>query len=135
MVLNIRDIIVMILYLNDFVSRHVLFWEHKMFFTMSSFQMSSISSHPIFIYLSHDLFAIDIAIDGPIDKLHNGTIKPTNPVFLTDSIDPLSQSTRVHTSSTCLNDYHCYNALVSLHQLILFTRLLLTFLSKRGKRL
>ncbi|GFZ16754.1 hypothetical protein Acr_26g0000240 [Actinidia rufa] len=54
------------------VSRHVVFWEHKMFSSLSSFQMSSSSTPPYLTDPSIDLFPedVDVPADPPDDTLH-----------------------------------------------------------------
>ncbi|GFS46412.1 hypothetical protein Acr_00g0102120 [Actinidia rufa] len=54
------------------VSRHVVFWEHKMFSSLSSFQMSSSSTPPYLTDPSIDLFPedVDVPVDLPNDTIH-----------------------------------------------------------------
>ncbi|GFY82953.1 hypothetical protein Acr_02g0011930 [Actinidia rufa] len=114
------------------VSRHVVFWEHKMFSSLSSFQMSSSSTPPYLTDPSIDLFPedVDVPADPPDDTLHvapppivypveSSSIDPAPPVLppipLPSDI-PVRRSTRVREVPSYLRDYHCFSTVLAQHE-------------------
>ncbi|KAA8517060.1 hypothetical protein F0562_017122 [Nyssa sinensis] len=108
------------------ISRHVEFWEHKMFTSISPFPQSSISYAPIFTDPSIALFPDSSA------EMPSSSDVPSSPVSESsdtsaDTLDPsttsepiqvpaLRQSTRVRAHPSHLQDFHCYYALATLHE-------------------
>ncbi|PSS08272.1 Endonuclease, partial [Actinidia chinensis var. chinensis] len=114
------------------VSRHVVFWEHKMFSSLSSFQMSSSSTPPYLTDPSIDLFPedVDVPADPPDDTLHvapppivypveSSSTDPAPPVLppvpLPSDI-PVRRSTRVREVPSYLRDYHCFSTVLAQYE-------------------
>ena len=84
-----------------------------MFSSLTSFDLPSVSSSPLFTDSSLELFPHDSDTD-------TSTSPPTDADVSDDPspIDdhPLRRSTRVSVPPSHLQDYHCYYALASLHE-------------------
>ncbi|GKV53176.1 hypothetical protein SLEP1_g59714, partial [Rubroshorea leprosula] len=119
------------------VSRHVVFWEHTMFSSLSNFKVSSSHQPPFFTNPSIELFPSD-SNAGTSDELYNAsphaptsfveddllagnaldhfepssTSSSTNELVVTSSSHP----TRVRKPPNYLRDYHCFPAITSLHE-------------------
>ena len=101
------------------ISRHVTFWEHRMFSSLSSFHESLSSSHPFFTDPSIDLFP---TLDSPPDTTPC-LLRIREPTQL-DHISALPdlpsapleepESARVREIPSHLKDYHCFSTIMSL---------------------
>ena len=120
------------------VSRHVVFWEHKMFSSMSKFHLSSDGTPLLFTNPSIDLFpdSTDTSLlpDTPhpsaspspssssIDTLTESStlLSPELPAPTAGSAPvpdpPLRQSNRVKTPSVLLRDYVAFSTILSHHE-------------------
>ena len=108
------------------ISRHVIFWEHKMFSSLSPFHLSPHSSPPYFTDSSIDLFPDDVDTASP--EFHatiplEVPVSPADPApvdapasFPTSTNQSLRWSTRVRNIPTHLRDYHCFSAILSHHE-------------------
>ncbi|GKU98443.1 hypothetical protein SLEP1_g11451 [Rubroshorea leprosula] len=119
------------------VSRHVVFWEHTMFSSLSNFKVSSSHQPPFFTNPSIKLFPSD-SNAGTSDELYNASphaptsfVEDDLPVGnASDNFEPSSTSsstnelvvpssshpTRVRKPPNYLRDYHCFPAVTSLHE-------------------
>ncbi|GLT64262.1 hypothetical protein SLA2020_367660 [Shorea laevis] len=108
------------------ISRHVTFWEHRLFSDMESFPPSPPCSSPIFTDVSFNLLPESTNLDAgmtssPDDCLTDGSDAPDPPVdpSTTPPEPELSsprRSTRVKALPSHLHDYHCYSAIATLHE-------------------
>lgn len=123
------------------ISRHVVFWEHKMFSSLSGFHLSKTES-PYFTNLGLPLFpeAIETPMEVPSTTLEENSLSAEES-FLDAPIDFQSASSELenssnagHTSSASstmptvrrssrvshqpayLQDYHCYSAIATVHE-------------------
>ncbi|KAL5762227.1 hypothetical protein ACOSP7_018491 [Xanthoceras sorbifolium] len=110
------------------ISRHVVFWEHKMFSTMSKFHVSHNASLNFFIDPTIPLFPDDINPDTshetqtsasdctlPTPELSEPLADPV-PESSHHSVPHVRQSNRVRTPSVKLRDFHCFSTIISLHE-------------------
>ena len=106
------------------VSRHVVFWEHKMFSSLSQFKSISSTSTPLFTDPSVDLFPDDINA-GSSSGLTDPSEIPIIPDELTSPADPVPDAppphspgrvTRVRNPPSYLRDYHCFSTMLSHHE-------------------
>ena len=103
------------------ISRHVTFWEHRMFSSLSSFHESLSSSHPFVTDPSIDLFpSLDstpclLPIPEPTQSDHISALPdlPSAPLEEPEST-PIRRSTRVREIPSHLKDYHCFSTIMSL---------------------
>lgn len=112
------------------VSRHVVFWEHKMFSSLSSFQVSPSSAPPYISDPTIDLFPEDVDVPGvsPDDTIHDtppmttyplesSSADPAPPVAPSDLEDfPVRRSTRVREAPIHLRDYHCFSTVLAQYE-------------------
>ncbi|RVW43495.1 Retrovirus-related Pol polyprotein from transposon RE1 [Vitis vinifera] len=133
-----RGIGVMILSLIVFVSRNVVFWEHRLFVELSHFRSSLTNSSVLEIFpdeslvpstntfdppldFSPDIFdasprqVADEQIDDELPHFEPGSPAPALPEDPPQDIPP-RHSTRVRSIPPHLLDYHCYTALATLHE-------------------
>ena len=98
------------------ISRHVVFWEHKPFTTLSSLNITPQTTTSFFTNPSVDLFPPENLIpettspDDPCENVDHTTTDSTT------TTEPLRRSTRVSEPSTRLKNYHCYFALATIHE-------------------
>ena len=117
------------------ISRHVVFWEHKMFSTLSAFQISR-SESPYFTDGGVDLFpdANDSSIQDSSNTLAEAFASSTEDentpstcsshVSLqqvdsneeNDTTLTLRRSSRVSQQPSHLQDYHCYSVVAAIHE-------------------
>ena len=105
------------------VSRHVQFWEHKFFTSMSPFPNTSSSLSSIFFYSSIDIsFDSDVGVDSSLSD-HSAPVPSESgtspdPVITPDSTPTpdIRRTTRVRAPPSHLNDFHCFSAIATLHE-------------------
>ena len=117
------------------ISRHVVFWEHKMFSTLSAFQTSR-SESPYFTDGGVDLFPD--ASDSPVQDSDNALVESfasspeeendpstcSSHVSLqqvdsneeNDTTLTLRRSSQVSRQPSHLQDYHCYSVVAAIHE-------------------
>uniref|UniRef100_A0A2N9G7D2 Integrase catalytic domain-containing protein n=1 Tax=Fagus sylvatica TaxID=28930 RepID=A0A2N9G7D2_FAGSY len=93
------------------ISRHVVFWEHTMFNSLSKFTTCSTPS--FFTNPSLPLFPISPA-DSPTSPQEPAP--PVDPVTDQPPLLPLRRSDRVRAPPAHLRDYSCFSAVLSLHE-------------------
>jgi hypothetical protein len=99
------------------ISRHVIFWEHKMFSSLSKFHVSSPSSPAFFHDSNIDLFPTEIDPSPSPTVNPEASSPPDGPATAPPAEDPpLRRSTRVSTLPTHLRDYHCFSTIMSHHE-------------------
>ncbi|XP_010263725.1 PREDICTED: uncharacterized protein LOC104601921 [Nelumbo nucifera] len=123
------------------ISRHVTFWEHKIFSSLSPFRVTTTSSH-FFTDPTISLFPDDLPA-GPTTSSSNSSnstaqhatspdastlamdppsLPSSEPLIPPDEFDPahsdvsLCHSGRVTKPSILLCDFHCYSTIVSLYE-------------------
>jgi hypothetical protein len=119
MALNIKDIVVMILFPNGSASRDM-----SPFSSMESFPFSPSSSSPIFTNVSFDLLPdttdLDVGMTSSLDDIPtvnpNAPALPVDPPTLELDISVPRRSTQVKALPSRLHDYHCYSAFATLHE-------------------
>ena len=110
------------------ISRHVTFWEHKMFSTISSFQVTNTLT-PLFTNPSVSLFPNDIFAYDSSSSLGQSTVAPPNEsppamepadsfsiIPLSSSVSPpppLRHTSRVSQPSVILRDYVCNSTITT----------------------
>lgn len=115
------------------ISRHVVFWEHKMFATMSKFHLSSDSSTTFFTNPSIDIFPDDdhsvipvqvsLNAEPTLDDSSGSHFSVTSADQASTQFDSsipsppvLRRSQRVREPSTRFNDFHYFSTILSLHE-------------------
>jgi hypothetical protein len=106
------------------ISRHVTFWEHRFFGSMESFPSSPSSSSPVFTNISFDLLPettnLDAGMRSSPDDITtinpNAPAPPIDPPAIDPDISVPHCSTRVTALPSHFRDYHCYFALVTIHE-------------------
>ena len=124
------------------MSRHVIFWEYKMFSSMSSFHLAPSSSSLFFTDPSVDLFSEPLAPSSTISSIPISVPSPPtsspadlSPILLdlqsTPTLEdpvrpedhvasppvlPLRRSDRVKAPLGHLHDYHCFSTILSHHE-------------------
>ncbi|KAL3498699.1 hypothetical protein ACH5RR_041431 [Cinchona calisaya] len=100
------------------ISRQVVFWEHKMFSSMSKFHLS-ITSSILFINPSSDLFPdepiVESSHDSPTDDSTHDHAPPEDPASaVTSELSPpaLRRSNRVRANPTHLRDFHYFSIIL-----------------------
>jgi hypothetical protein len=93
------------------ISRHVVFWEHTMFNSLSKFTTCSTPS--FFTNPSLPLFPIS-PVDSPVSPL--ALPLAVDPVTDQTHLLPLRRSDRVRAPPAHLRDYSCFSAVLSLHE-------------------
>lgn len=114
------------------ISRHVIFWEHKMFSSMSQFHLTSAPTLSFFTDPSVELFPDEsnnsspdelpctISPEVPAPALDPTATLSNNPTVVSPSTSfdlppdpPLRRSSRVTEIPLRLQDYHCFSAILS----------------------
>ena len=121
-----------------YISRHVTFWERRLFCSMESFPPSPSSSSPVFTNVSFDLLPetinLDVGMTSSPDDITivdpNAPAPPVDPPTLEPYNSVLCRSTRVTALPSHLRDYHCYSNLATLHEPHSFSRLILTLFGR-----
>uniref|UniRef100_A0A2N9FKW8 Integrase catalytic domain-containing protein n=1 Tax=Fagus sylvatica TaxID=28930 RepID=A0A2N9FKW8_FAGSY len=123
------------------ISRHVVFWEHTMFNSLSKFTTCSTPSFftnpslPLFPISPADSpvspLALPLAVDPVLDQTHDLPLAappadspaspqepapPVDPVIDQTHLLPLRRSDRVRAPPAHLRDYSCFSAVLSLHE-------------------
>jgi hypothetical protein len=128
------------------ISRHVVFWEHQMFSSLSKFYLPPISTTPYFTNSSIDIFSDEFDTGTPndsssaappevsvlIDDHAPAIVEPTEspPLSLSSPAETTTYSPEISCSSeppppppkrvtqlpAYLRDYHCYSTVFSLHE-------------------
>uniref|UniRef100_A0A151UDP3 Retrovirus-related Pol polyprotein from transposon TNT 1-94 n=1 Tax=Cajanus cajan TaxID=3821 RepID=A0A151UDP3_CAJCA len=104
------------------ISRHVVFWEHKMFSSLSTFKSIPSTSTPLFTNPSINLFPHDFDA-GSSDELTGASDLPMILNELAPAVDPAVQDPalppppdlppRVRNPPFYLRDYHCFSTIMS----------------------
>ena len=109
-------------------SRHVIFWEHRMFSSMSSFESIPSTQHPYFTNTSIELFPDNNYTDSPdtiapsLENINTGPYDTSttsdDPNDSSPTIDPtyLSRPVRKKNAPSYLSDYHCFSTMLQLHE-------------------
>ena len=116
-------------------SRHVIFWEHRMFSSMSSFESIPSTQHPYFTDSSIELFpnhihtgsfgtdpSITLLLENINDSSYAGPSDTSTPSDVpndsSSTIDPAhsDRPVRIRKTPSYLNNYHCYSTIFQLHE-------------------
>jgi hypothetical protein len=106
------------------ISRHVEFWEHKMFTSQMHFPYSSSVYSPVFTDPSIALFPGSSAnnsssLDEPSTAASDLPDSTTDPPATSHTLEPSHEprrSDRVRAPPAHLHDYHCFSILATLHE-------------------
>ncbi|KAL0539908.1 hypothetical protein IC582_024129 [Cucumis melo] len=107
------------------ISRHVTFWEHRMFSSLSSFHASLSSPHSFFTDPSTPLFPTPDSpsnttscppLTSELTESHTTSALPELPSVPCEEPEhaPVRRSTRVRETPSHLKEYHCFSTIMSL---------------------
>ncbi|KAL4028792.1 hypothetical protein IC575_012003 [Cucumis melo] len=107
------------------ISRHVTFWEHRMFSSLSSFHASLSSPHSFFTDPSTPLFPTPDSpsnttscppLTSELTESHTTSALPDLPSVPCEEPEhaPVRRSTRVRETPSHLKEYHCFSTIMSL---------------------
>ena len=110
------------------VSRHVIFWEHHMFSSLSSFHSIPSTTTPFFTNPFNDVFscedtgqscestAVPNTSTSPDNFVSNMDPATTHPDSLDTPTPPLRRSTRERRTPEYLGDYDCLSTVLNLYE-------------------
>jgi len=107
------------------ISRHVVFWEHIMFSSLSEFKSIPSTSTPLFTNPDVDLFPSDTyagseTYAGSSSELQTSSDVQTTPNDVVPTVDPAPPTIelleRVINPPSYLRDYHCYCTMLHYHE-------------------
>jgi len=107
------------------ISRHVVFWEHIMFSSLSKFKSTPSTSTPVFTNPNVDLFPSDTHAGyekyaGSSSELPTPSDVPSTSDDVVPTIDPAPPTVelppRVRNPPLYLCDYHCYSTMFHHHE-------------------